>query len=139
MTCDNCGCEACEATRAERFCNLCGLSCTVGKGSGGEDRHGGLVKARVSGGYESTPGNGDGALDDCTSYGFDLCEWCCDWLFGQFKLPVRLGRYMGGDADGEPPFRPAAQRVAEEDWRSQKDRFAAEYERRSAARGKRND
>lgn len=114
-------------------CNLCGLSC--GLGTPGHPAHdmGGLINARVSGGYESTPGNGCGALDDCTSYSFSMCEFCLDWLFTQFKIPVNAASYTDSEIE---VWRPAVVRVAQDDWRKMKDRFCAEAERRSKARSK---
>jgi hypothetical protein len=91
----------------------------------------GLIKAVVHGGYWSTPGNGDGALDDCTSYSFSICEFCLDWLFQRFTIPVARG---GCSAASSDPYRPADQRVSEDDWRQQKAKFFAEFEKRNAAR-----
>lgn len=114
------------------LCNLCGYSCAQ-RFDAETHELGGPVKARVSGGYSSTPGNGDGALDDTTSYHFSLCEFCLDWLFSQFKIPVVTTNYMDGDAPDEP-WRPAAERVAADDWRKMKSEFAAEAARRAAGR-----
>ena len=138
------------------LCNLCGLTCVL---DGGVDHRelGGLIKAAVCGGYESTPGNGHGTLDDMERYKFSLCEFCVDWLFGQFKIPVDVDSYMDDFLllDGEsvdegmkrtggivkslpdpmpPPWEPAAVRVARDDWRQMKSEFTAEANRRTLAR-----
>lgn len=107
------------------ICNLCGLSCML------TTRAGGLVKATVWGGYESTPGNGVGALDDHVEHTFSLCEFCLDWLFSRFVIPVELRDYFYEPLE---PWRPAAERVAADDWRRDKKRFADEAARRAAAR-----
>lgn len=113
------------------LCNLCALSCVLGDEPCRAPH--GLVDVSVSGGYESTPGNGHGALDDCQRYTFSLCEFCLDWLFSQFKIQAATDNYMTGEH--EKPWRPAAQRVAEDEWRRMKPEFRAEYERRLVARG----
>lgn len=117
-------------------CNWCGETCLL-MDSGhhhvvtNSDRHG-LIDAIVSGGYASTPGNGQGALDDCDTYQFSLCEFCLDHLFTQFKVPPQTGSYVGGG--DESPFRPAAERVLNDDWRHDKDSFFAEAQRRAEKR-----
>jgi len=117
------------------LCNLCGLSCVLGHQDHDLRRPHGLINQTVRGGYHSTPGNGLGALDDTMSYKFSLCEFCLDWLFSQFKTPVELGCYMGGLEEGEV-WKPAAQRVEEDDWRAMKEEFRAELEKRNAARSR---
>ena len=131
---------AAQAAPSEIRCNLCGLPCTVGLP--GDDLHqdhtAGLLHAVAVGGYESTPGNGHGALDDMTAYHFSLCEWCLDWLFAQCRIPP----LTTDERDGTPypePFRPAAQRVAEDTWRTMKAAFTAQYERHATYRGKKPD
>lgn len=110
------------------LCNLCSLSCEIGE----YDNYG-LLNAEVSGGYESTPGNGNGALDDTMKYTFSLCEFCLDWLFTQFKIPVRMECYMNS---GPPePFVPAKDRVISDNWRKMKDEFFTEWHKRNTARG----
>lgn len=121
---------------AEKLCNLCGLSCNL-SGSGSESwaQESGLIDAAVTGGYLSTPGNGYGALDDTVEYKFSLCEFCLDWLFSQFKIPVAMR-----DTDMVPPaieFKPASQMVLEDDWRKDKERFFEEFDRRNNARRER--
>lgn len=107
----------------------------------------GLIDCKVSGGYHSTAGNGYGALDDSTSYRFSLCEFCLDWLFDQFKIHPATSNYVadlfkihsatsdyvaGGISD--EPWKPAAKRVKEDDWRRMKEGFFKEYHRRAALR-----
>lgn len=109
-------------------CNLCGEPC-----GSKNDAALGLVEHTVHGSYHSTPGNGDGALDDTTSYTFSLCEFCLDWLFIQFRIPPKIGYYMGGPNEVEA-FRPAEQRVQEDEWRRFKEEFFCEFNRRNEAR-----
>jgi hypothetical protein len=116
-------------------CNLCGLSCALTQWN--EDGlwiANGVLNCTVHGSYHSTPGNGHGALDDCVSYTFSLCEWCLDWLFTHSVCPPMLSTM-----DGTKPFRPAAERVAS--WLKilgkpapMEAEFLAELERRNAAR-----
>lgn len=140
----------------ETLCNLCGLSCHF------DEEHDksayGLIDASVVGGYPSTPGNGRGALDDMVGYQFSLCEFCLDWLFSKFRLKVQTFDPMAGRViqEGESldeaiertggfvmlverstpkPWRPAEERVAQDEWRSMKEEFRAEKARRDAARG----
>lgn len=144
----------------EHLCNLCGLSCTLGKDEGAAypDLRGGLIDATVVGGYDSTPGNGYGALDDLVRHRFSLCEFCLDWLFSQFQIPVAVDDPMNdlllrpGESIDEglarcgavqlarrpdpEPWKPAADRVRKDDWRKMKDAFFAEAERRREARQK---
>lgn len=82
---------------AEVFCNFCGLSCKLG-----EDEcqgNSGLINQTVMGGYHSTPGNGEGTLDDMSVYRFSLCEFCLDRLFGKFKIPPRVMEYHGTESE----------------------------------------
>ena len=124
-----------EATKtANHICNLCGLPCAPPGSNPQTWGEQGLL-ARVCGGFSSTPGNGEGALDDCAAYSFSLCEFCLDWLFGKFQVPVAVCNYMSGKDDLEP-WRPAAQRVMEDEWRREKSEFMEEYERRKEAREK---
>jgi hypothetical protein len=125
-------------------CNLCGEPCALGTSRetyDGQLAQGGLLDAKVTGGYESTPGNGSGALDDMTRYGFSLCEFCLDWLFQQFKIPVKTDDYMTDDqflppAEQKPlpAWKSAAQRVEEDDWRRFKEEFRIESTRRALLR-----
>lgn len=112
----------------EAKCNLCGLSCRLNDPHEGANC--GLVNARVSGGFSSTPGNGRGALDDCSSYHFSLCEFCCDWLFKQFVVPV----VTLDMSDGQYDFISAEDRVKNDDWRKMKEKFFEEYNKRNLAR-----
>ena len=112
--------------REDVLCNLCGLTCNL---EGSWDEDGGLIKAVVQGGYNSTPGNGNGALDDSTSYQFSICEFCLDWLFEQFVIPVAASDNMESKV-----WKPAAERVAADDWRRMKNEFSTESTKREAAR-----
>jgi len=137
-------------------CNLCGLSCLL------DPQHppAGLIDATVVGGYPSTPGNGNGALDDNDGYRFSLCEFCLDWLFAQFRIPVamvntkiawspgpgesigdamqRTGGFVSLVTGPDPdPWRPAEQRVREDAWREDKEGFSQEKARRDIARRQR--
>lgn len=113
-------------------CNLCGHLCSLEDLDGKvHEHHAGLQNVSVSGGYHSTAGNGFGALDDTETYTFSLCELCLDWLFSQFVVPIQVTHYMG-DPEEPEPFRPADQRVHEDEWR----RFKAEYFALRAARAK---
>lgn len=127
-----------DQNNVEPLCNLCGLTCVLGHDRIQDDPgcgpHG-LIDQSVSGGYESTAGNGRGALDDMTWYRFSLCEFCLDWLFSQFKIAIKTGYYGGGcDDDEVPAWKPASQRVAEDDWRGMKKEFFEEHARRLSAR-----
>jgi len=138
-------------------CNLCGLSLRLAPAPW--DTPEGLVGAEVVGGYSSTPGNGSGALDDGEGYRFSLCEFCLDWLFDQFVIPVetfdpmaphvlqpgetveaameRTGGVVKLMAGPPPePWRPAEERVRTDDWRGMKERFFNEKKRREASRKK---
>ncbi len=66
--------EQLEQMNEQHVCNMCGELCSLGP----QRNKGGLVNQTVDGNYDSTPGNGQGALDDCTSYRFSLCEFCLD-------------------------------------------------------------
>lgn len=118
------------AERKETLCNLCGLTCNLSDEPHYIDR-GGLIEEIIRGGYLSTAGNGNGALDDCTFYEFSLCEFCLDWLFAKFKIPVKTGDY---DLDDHQEWRPAFQRVMEDSWRTLKEQFFEEYNKRNKAR-----
>jgi hypothetical protein len=114
---------------ASTLCNLCGLYCSLNDGDSRGEAYG-LLHQRVMGGYCSTPGNGSGALDDLTTYSFSLCEFCLDWIFEQCVVPPKV---FPMHMDQEP-YRPAAQRVAEDEWRKMKDHFAKEKQKRDDAR-----
>ena len=138
-------------------CNLCGLSCGLESIKHEAREEGGLIDAVAIGHYDSTPGNGAGALDDLVRHRFSLCEWCLDWLFGQFKIPVAVDDPMNdyllqeGETKEEAlekrgliqlverpqpePWRPARERVLKDAWRTSKEEFVAEAHRRDAARG----
>lgn len=110
---------------AEAICNVCGMTCAI-KGF----NHG-LCDETVHGGYESTPGNGHGALDDLSAYKFSLCEFCLDWLFSRFVVPVTVSSSIN---DEQEEWRPASQRVSEDGWRKMKDEFFVEHNKRATAR-----
>jgi hypothetical protein len=110
-------------------CNVCGHSLQL-------EPNGprcGLVDAEVQGGYSSTPGNGSGALDDCTSYKFSVCEFCLDWLFTQCRIPPEVIE-MHGDPDTPAQWKPAGQRVTEDAWRTQKREYSDEARIRAMSR-----
>jgi hypothetical protein len=113
-------------------CNSCGESCSLGTLHDDVQSNGGLIDAEVQGGYNSTPGNGAGALDDMTSYKFSLCEFCLDHLFQQFKIPPTVYDFI--DDEIAEPWRSAHQRVTEDEWRKQKKEFYEEYFRRNQLR-----
>jgi hypothetical protein len=129
-------------------CNMCGESCSLGPlygdGLDGDKLdYNGLLNVKVAGGYNSTPGNGNGALDDMTRYGFSMCEFCLDWLFQQFKIPVTVDDYMNDDnylpkaetnAVQLPAWKCAEARVNEDEWRQSKEEFHQENNRRSLLR-----
>ena len=60
------------------LCNWCDESCSIGPEDNEHNPNTphGMIDACVRGHYNSTPGNGYGALDDITSYRFSLCEFC---------------------------------------------------------------
>ena len=121
-------------------CNLCGLSCAfkgpectipLEEGEWPIVEHFIGSKFHVMGGFHSTPGNGFGTLDDLTMYDFALCEFCIDWLFEQFKMPPTVSDVRGLE---EEPFRPAALRVQQDEWRKGIAQFQMEKSRRDKAR-----
>jgi hypothetical protein len=139
----------------EKLCNLCGLSCMLGHI---ERSPYGLIDATTNGGYDSTPGNGCGALDDMTRYSFSLCEFCLDWLFTQFQIRVstddptndfllkegetiedgikKHGIVQLVEREQPEQWVPASERVEKDDWRKDKKEFFQEKTRRDLARFK---
>ncbi len=115
------------AQENEVLCNMCGQSCTLEPGPLGGGQCG-LINADVRGSYNSTPGNGSGALDDGVNYKFSLCEFCLDWLFWAFVIPVEL------QGDVSSTWKPAITRVMSEKWRQNKDKFYEEWQRRENCR-----
>ena len=107
-------------------CNICGHTCKL---AGNKELYG--LQTEVNGGYHSTPGNGDGALDDLMNYKFSICEFCLDDLFQDFIIPVKLD---DGDGDRHIEFKPAAQRIQEDVWRKDKFSFIAEYSQRQKSK-----
>lgn len=144
----------------DTICNICGHPCLLGPlpGVPKDGRldinikadmvanpyywdEGGLINCRVMGGYNSTPGNGEGALDDCTSYTFSICEFCLDYLFTKMIIPPAVHQVFGlfeidEEKTKEHPevFRSAAQRVKEDEWRKHKKEFEDERFRRATSR-----
>lgn len=112
------------------FCNICGHSCEIDSFCGKKINRG-LIKTTVSGGYDSTPGNGRGALDDCTTYEFSICEFCLDFLFENSVIKPKVYDTFDGT---EVEFKPAVQRVSNENWRKMKKEFFQEASNRSYSR-----
>lgn len=146
LRCPNCALEfdscarfctqcACRLQPIDISCNMCGLSCRLGHDETPSSGLHGLIYQKIRGYYESTAGNGYGALDDDTTYTFSLCEFCLDWLFSKFQLKVSVSDYSGRQTE-QQHFRPAAQRVAEDEWRKMKKEFTEEHDKRAAARNK---
>lgn len=117
----------------EVLCNMCGHSCVLYVEDTGRNHIGGMIDQIVHGGFFSTAGNGYGALDDMSFYKFSLCEFCLDWMFSNFKIPVR--EYC--DAfDEEIEFKPAKQRIEEaKSGRNYPHDFFPAYEKRNKDRG----
>jgi hypothetical protein len=69
------------------------------------------------------------------SYSFSLCEFCLDWLFTQFKVPVSQWNMTTG-RDEQEEREPAHVRVAKDDWRKMKKEFCVEAECRAILRSK---
>lgn len=115
----------------EILCNLCGESCIVNNPHNKINI--GLINETVTGGFESTPGNGYGALDDCTQYQFSLCEFCLDYIFSNCVIPIKT-------SDREPfepkdnPFIPATQRIFQDKWRRFKGESLNEIVKRNLKR-----
>ena len=120
------------------LCNWCGETCVIGPEGWEHNAPAGMVRTSVRGHYRSTPGNGYGALDDTTAYKFSLCEFCLDAMFSRFKIPPSVAEYLimssSPEIDHGETFRPAEQRVREDDWRRFKEEFFAEKERRDKLR-----
>ena len=121
------------------LCNVCGLTTWIeppnlrpGDMSCAEAC--GLIDSQVVGGYESTPGNGWGALDDMTAYHFSICEFCLDWLFSNCKIHPKVFQVFGNGEKIEEPFRCADERVAKGEGLAMKEEFFAESRRRAEAR-----
>ncbi len=116
-------------------CNLCGHLCALGEAKQNEpDRMlGGLLGAQVNGGHYSTAGNGYGALEDGCSYRFSLCEFCLDWLFNQFKVPVKVHDYIDGDP---AKWEAADERVKRYAGKPLAEVYRVEADKRAKSRGK---
>lgn len=107
------------------ICNLCGHTCEINSSDHG------LIQAKVSGGYNSTPGNGFGALDDCTTYQFSFCEFCLDFLFQNSVVKPNVC-----DSNNCTPseFVRATTRVMNDEWRKMKKEFFDESSKRMKSR-----
>lgn len=119
---------------SDKLCNLCGLPRWVGYTE--TDGELGGVAMRAEGGYYSTPGNGSGALDDMTVYCFALCEFCLDFMFSQFVIPVDVECRLD-ESGHKTEWRPAMNRVLDRTFRPQSSditAFVTEKARRDAAR-----
>lgn len=116
----------------EKLCNMCGLTCRFVKSDYDNYFHG-LIDCSVEGGYDSTPGNGWGALCDSDIHTFSLCEFCLNHLFSQFVIPIRV---IERCADREFEWIPAQDKVTNDEWRRMKAEFFEEFEKRNLARNK---
>ncbi len=116
----------------EILCNYCSLSCNLNKDEnekGTDDyiANGGLINCEVMGGYYSTPGNGNGALDDMMVYKFSICEYCLDHLFGKFKIAPRMIQWHGTKSE---PWISAKERIKEREQSSfYKERSKEDWEK----------
>lgn len=108
----------------DKLCNMCGKPMFLSINTGG-------IEATVTGGYDSTPGNGDGCLDDMTEYKFNICEFCLDFLFQNFKIPVEQYDLIDHVSS---KWRPAAVRVEQDEWRRLKKEFFKMKNKRDASR-----
>lgn len=109
---------------------MCGLTTKLSNPDGmNPNQFYGLINATVQGGYESTPGNGNGALDDVSTYRFSLCEFCLDHIFKNAVIPPIVD-----NGQEKEDFRPAAQRVEEDHWRNYPESFLTESAKRDEAR-----
>lgn len=115
---------------SDKLCNMCGLTTKLKhQGTLDHNQFYGLINATVEGGYESTPGNGEGALDDTSTYTFSLCEFCLDHIFKNAVIPPIVD-----NGQEKEDFRPAAQRVEEDHWRNYPEPFLTESTKRDEAR-----
>lgn len=107
-----------------KFCNMCGKEC--------EDDFNDILGLHilVTGGYNSTPGVGNGALDDCTEYKCTICEFCLDHIFQSFQIPVSVKDYIHSEYID---FVPALERVLNSNG-SNKAKFISDYYNRSRGR-----
>jgi hypothetical protein len=113
-----------EKAFSGKRCNMCAQE------SEGLECNSILNNFKVSGGYDSTPANGYGALDDMTDYEFSLCEYCLDYLFKQFLIAPKV-YFIPSIA--EEKFIPAEVRV-EMSNHNYKEDFFTEYNRRASFR-----
>lgn len=130
-----------EKVYADKTCNMCGLESKIRSEQDGEVNENSIIYNSIlndfaaNGGYDSTPANGYGALDDGSTYSFSLCEFCLDHLFQKFKIAPKITSYM--NYNGEEEFLPAETRVRMSGFRKEnKKAFLEEQERRNKARNK---
>lgn len=124
-------------SKEEAFCNLCGQTCAMFLCSDNDGNliyeNEGLISASVSGGYPSTPGNGEGTLDDMTLYTFSLCEYCLEFLFSHMIIPPQLGdAFNNGPID--KVYLPALERIKKDSWRRKDPKWEALVKDRIAER-----
>lgn len=120
---------------ASKLCNLCGECCHIKKSD--ESRHPfekgyaelSVLNVNIMGGYDSTPYNGDGALDDMSEYHFSLCEFCIDHLMQNMKIPPTVICRIDNK---EEKFVPAKERIKNSEMTSQNS--LEEIEKRDVAR-----
>lgn len=92
LNCRDCKGKGIVRDPASYVCNGCGGPlCPAGTAN--ERCPHGLVEETVSGGYDSPD------LTDTQTYTFSLCEACLRKLFDTFKVPPRLGCFMGEGAE----------------------------------------
>lgn len=120
----------------EALCNLCSLPCAFDTEIEPSARGAYGLGAVAQGHYQSSPGAGAGALDDGVAYSFNLCEWCLDWLFSNFRRPPSMHNYLGDcKSKIDEPYEPAELRARR---RHEGDTlyayFVEEHARRRAAR-----
>ena len=71
--CTSCRCNKCGQEMVGRFGNICG------------------AEVYVEGCYESD------VLEDCTTYEFDLCEYCLEDMFNSFMFPEKRTEHGIGE------------------------------------------
>jgi hypothetical protein len=78
---------------AKTICNMCGNSLLTSNHEGAF--HGGLVNAKVSGGYDSE------YLSDMSSYTFSFCEKCLASILLKCKIEPYISEYGFGEGFGD--------------------------------------
>ena len=76
-----------KSVTADILCNKCGSSCKLHEFEENDFQWGGLIEAKIMGGYFSSH------LEDCQYYTFSICEKCLKELFESFKIPVSINEY----------------------------------------------